>query len=81
MNERLTADDLERVFFRAQDISGKWGSINAKEATDAQFQVWAESRIAIQGEETPWTLEERANFCDMLYQAGGLSILKKESEQ
>lgn len=68
MDKILTVDDLDRVFFRAQDEQGKWGAISAKDATDAQFQTWAESRIPIQGENASWGQEERADFCHTLYQ-------------
>ena len=79
--ETLTSDDLDRVFIRAQDDHGKWQSISVKDATDTQFRVWASSRMTIAEDDgSPWTLEERAQFCDFLWQRGELHILKKGME-
>jgi hypothetical protein len=78
--ETLTADDLDRVCFRAEDEHGHWESISAKEATDKQFDTWAKSRIPIQGEDKPWSPVERADFCNMLWQVDSLVILKKDVE-
>lgn len=76
---QLTTDDLDLIFIRAQDDdSAQWRSISAKEASDLQFDTWAKSRIAIQGEDAPWTPDERANFCNMLWQADALVMLKRE---
>ena len=76
--ETLTSEDLDRVFLRAQDDQGKWVSISAREATDKQFDTWAKSRMPIQGEDAPWSPVERADFCNTLWQAGALHILKKD---
>jgi len=75
--EILTPEDLKRVFIRAQDEQGHWKSINCYESTDTQFDTWAKSRIEIQGEGT-WSLNERADFCDHLYQMGALHVIKKD---
>jgi hypothetical protein len=77
MPEQLTADDLDRVFIRAQ-VDGRYRSISAREATDQQFDEWAKSRVTIRGDAAPWDLAERADFCDRLYQQGALHILKKD---
>jgi hypothetical protein len=76
--ETLTKDDLNRIFIRAQDERGKWDSISIEEATDKQFQEWANSRMTIVGEDMAWPPEERADFCDRLWQDNALTILKKE---
>jgi hypothetical protein len=76
--ELLTIDDLERIFIRAQFPDGHWGSINVRECSDLQFDTWAKSRREIQGEYEPWDLVERADFCNTLWQAGALHILKKD---
>ena len=76
MRETLTPEDLDRIFIRAQDEHGKWSTISVKEATDRQFDTWAKSRLQIQGEDEPWGLEERADFCNQLWQAGALTMLK-----
>jgi hypothetical protein len=79
--EVLTIDDLDRVYIRCQkDDSAEFGSVNCKEATDLQFDTWAKSRMTITGDDGPWSLEERATFCNQLYQAGELVILKKRVE-
>ena len=77
MDEVLTSEDLNRVFIRAQQDDGKWVSIHAGEATDTQFDTWARTRMAIEGTEGPWSLAERADFCNQLYQQGALHVLKK----
>lgn len=79
--ETLTTDDLKRVFIRAQTKDGKWASIHCAEATDLQFDTWAHSRIEIQGGHDAWSMRERADFCNMLYQSGMLHILKKDIEE
>ena len=79
--ETLTKDDLHRVYIRVQeDDSQRWISISAKEASDCQFDAWARSRMQILGGSGPWSPEERADFCNQLYQAGVLCILKKDVE-
>lgn len=78
--ETLTVDDLSRVYIRVQkDDSAEFENVSCFPATDLQFDVWAKSRMAIEGE-GPWSMEERAVFCDQLYQAGMLHILKKDAE-
>lgn len=77
MNEQLTADDLDRVFIRAQNEQREWKTVSAREATDQQFDTWAKSRMPIQGDDAPWSLTERADFCNQLYQQGELVVLKK----
>ena len=76
--ETVTPDDLDRIFIRAQDEQGHWKSISVKEATDAQFDMWARSRMPIVGPSDPWPPEERADFCNQLWQAGALHMLKKD---
>lgn len=75
--EILTPEDLKRVFIRAQDEAGKWKSIDCYEATDTQFDTWAKTRIEIQGDDNPWSLNERVDFCDHLYQMGAVHVIKK----
>jgi len=77
----ITVNDLARVFIRAQDSAGLWESIDVQVCTDEQFDTWARTRIEIKGDATPWSLAERADFCDRLYMLGGLHILKKNSEE
>lgn len=74
----VIAEDLKRVFIRAQDTAGKYVTIDCYTASDAQFDTWARSRITVQGEEEDWPLEERIRFCAMLYEAGALHVLKKD---
>jgi len=81
MPDPITPTELDLVYIRAQDEEGHWVSIHAGEATDQQFSEWAKTRIEIQGEETPWSPVERADFCDRLYQAGELHILKKRLDE
>src|SRR5205807_9079822 len=78
--ETLTKNDLNRVFIRTQDDKGEYVNISCHEATDKQFDIWARSRMEIQGSDGPWSPEERADFCNQLYQAVALSILKKGIE-
>lgn len=74
----LTPDDLDRIFFRAEDEQGAEVRVDAKSATDAQFATWAASHIAITGDEKlPWPPVERADFCDQLWLAGAIRLLKK----
>lgn len=80
MKKQLTSEDLDLIFLRAQDEVGKWKSISAKEASDLQFDTWAKTRMPIQGEDAPWTPAERADFCNALWQAGGLHMLKRDGE-
>jgi hypothetical protein len=80
MEGTLTVDDLERVYFRAQEASGKWASINAKEATDHQFDTWIRTRIQVQGDNEDWPLEERAGVCTVLWQGDALHMLRKDVE-
>ena len=85
MNEQqqeiVTIDDLDRIFIRAKaGDSERYVSVSVKEASDLQFDTWAKSRVEIQGEDEPWGLEERADFCNRLWQNGELVMLKKESE-
>ncbi len=79
MPEPLTRGDLGRVFFRAQDDEGRWKSVSAEEATDAQFNAWVKTRFDYIGV-VAWSLVERADFCDLLQQRGGIVLLKKESD-
>lgn len=81
VKETLTIDDLTRVFIRAKMPDGRYRSIDCAEASDEQFDIWATSRIEIQGEPGPWSMEERAKFCDMLWQAGALTVPKKEIDE
>lgn len=78
--ETITVDDLWRVYIRAQDEEGRWKSVSIEEATDAQFHAWARTRAVLQGiaSDEPWSPEERADFCDFLYQHEALTVLKGE---
>ncbi len=79
MKRQLTSEDLDLIFLRAQDDdSAEWHSISAQEATNLQFDTWAKTRIEIQGEDAPWSPDERANFCNMLWQADALVMLKRD---
>ncbi len=77
-SETVTVDDLDRIFFRAQDETGKWGTIDAKEATDIQFDTWIRTRIQIEGDTEPWSLEERADVCNRLWQRHELVMMRKD---
>lgn len=73
----LTPDDLDRIFFRAHNEQGVEVRVDAKSATDAQFAAWAASHIAITGDQDlPWSAVERADFCDRLWLAGEIHLLK-----
>ncbi len=74
----LTMRDLAGVFFRLEIAPGKWGNVNARDATDAQFQEWAASRREIQGPPGPWSQEERLAFCNMLWQENALYVVIQE---
>lgn len=78
MRDHLTAEDLDRVLFRAQDEDGRWVNVSAKVATDQQFHKWATGRAIFEGENGQWKPEDRAGFCDVLYQHGRIHLLKKE---
>jgi len=78
--ETLTAEDMDRVFIRAQNDEQRWITVSVKDASDAQFVAWAATRMEIQGDDGPWSMRERADFCNQLWQAGALSILKKDTE-
>jgi len=54
------------VFFDTQDARGKTVEVNAKDATNEQFDMWAKTLMVIHGENKPWSMEERANFCSYL---------------
>lgn len=70
----VTADDLVFVTFEVQGVS-----TNAREATDAQFNAWITSRMAITGEDNaPWPLAERADACDVLVQRRELVVQRKK---
>ncbi|HEX3640217.1 MAG TPA: hypothetical protein VHV10_02885 [Ktedonobacteraceae bacterium] len=78
LRETLTKDDLGRIFIRAQkDDSAEWVNISVEKASNIQFDTWARSRIPIQGGNGPWLPEERAAFCDQLYQVGALVVAVK----
>lgn len=85
MPRTLGVDDLKRVFIRAQDSNGDWGSFSVDEVSSAQFDRWARSRtdqiVETDAQAETWTLEERADFCNWLRQAGALHILKDEAEE
>ncbi len=74
----VTVDDLDRIFFRAQDETGKWIRVDAKEATDTQFDIWIRTRIQIEGGTEPWSLEERADVCNRLWQRHELVMMRKD---
>ncbi len=79
--ETLTPDDLSRVFIRAQDTKKhEWVTVDALSCTSEQFNAWAKSRAIVQGDTGPWSLPERAAFCDQLWQAGELHLLKHDIE-
>ncbi len=79
--ESITLDDLERIYFRAQDTAGRWKSVNAKEATDAQFEAWITTRINVLSEPgDPWTPEARVNILKIVQSQQTLYMLKKEGE-
>ena len=61
----ITADSLARIYIRAQDEAGHWGNVNLKEATDAQFDAWARSKITIEGE-GDWSEKERVDFANFI---------------
>lgn len=77
--ELVTVDDLDRIFIRVQDERGTYVNVHVKEATDIQFANWAASRMTIEDDiYDPWPLEERAIFCNDLWQAGQLVMLRKD---
>ncbi len=80
MPEQLTPDDLDRIFIRVQsDDSAAFSNVSIKEASDLQFDTWAKTRMQIKGSDTLWNAEERADFCNRLYQQGELAVIKKEA--
>ncbi len=62
----LTPDDLSRIYFRTQESEGYYFNQNARDATNKQFDAWARSRMHITGNDDPWSLPERAIFCNAL---------------
>lgn len=83
MNEKpetLTAEDLDRVFFRAQDTEGHWKTVSAKDATDAQFEAWITTRINVHSDPgDPWTPEARVNILNIVQKQQTLYMLKKDA--
>ena len=76
--EPITEEDLDRIFFRAQDEQGKWGAVSAKEATDAQFEAWITTLINVYSYPgDPWTPEARVNILRIVQQSQTLYMLKK----
>jgi len=45
-------------------------------ATDAQFDHWARSFMLIAGSGTSWSLSDRTAFCDQLWQADAIVLLR-----
>lgn len=73
--EHITIAHLHLVFFRGQGQDGRWGAVSADTATDQQFGEWAHSRLRIDNDDgRPWSAEERAEFCDLLYRMKALVI-------
>lgn len=81
MNAIHTAEDLKRVFIRAQRDDGRWDSICVADVTDGQSDAWARSRMPIHGDDTAWPLQDRVAFCQYLYNHQALTVLKKQSEE
>lgn len=77
----LAVDDLDLIFIRAKNAEGHWDNISARDLTDSQFDEWAKSKMEIQGNPGPWSLTERADFCDQLWQADALYMLKREASE
>ena len=76
--QTLTKDDLNRVFIRVQNDDGSFSNVDCNCATSKQFDTWARGRMQIQGGFGLWSPEERADFCNQLYRAGALAVLKKD---
>lgn len=78
--EALTIENLDRIVIRVQsnDLTG-WTTISARDASDMQFEVWAQSRLDVRGSDGSWSLEERADFCDVLWRDGHLNLMDKDA--
>ena len=79
MPETISIDDLDLIFIRAQDESGRWASVSIRDATDKQMTTWAKSRVEVQGMDSHWTLEEKADFCNFLHQQSPLAMLRRKA--
>jgi hypothetical protein len=79
-NDIRTAEDLERVYFRAPDANGIWGNVSAADATDTQFDRWARERAHVVGSDTTWSIEDRIRFCRRLYADDALVVITKEAK-
>ena len=77
----VTVDDLDLIFIRTQDTDGCWKSISVRDVDDAQFDAWARSRVSIQGQPGPWSLAERADVCDLLWQHHALVMMKRVARE
>lgn len=78
--ESLMIDDLKRAFIRVKDAEGHWGNASLYACSDTDFDAWARTRIKVIGEPIPWSLEERREFADMLWQRGALALIEKEAQ-
>jgi hypothetical protein len=80
MPEQLTVADLDRVLFTLKNPEDKDNriAVSAKDATPQQFHKWATGRVLDEDSNEQWTPEDRAEFCNVLYQHGRIGLIKKE---
>jgi hypothetical protein len=62
----LIVEDLANIFILVKDVEGKRVHISATEATNEQFNAYAESCMPIHGNNGIWLPEERVDFLDVL---------------
>lgn len=70
MNEILGEEDLRHVFIEVPTV---WRTVSCADATDEQFDAWAESQMQVLRDRPSWPAEKRARFCNLLNQYGVLS--------
>jgi hypothetical protein len=72
MPETLTSADLKRALFIVYGLP-----LNARDATDAQFDAWVREQMKMTWLARQWTVEERVRFCDLLRQHGDLKLTEE----
>lgn len=77
----ITESDLSRVMIVYYDRQKRPHRVTASEATDTQFDAWARTRMFVGGYAGPWSMEERAEFCQVLHRVGRLTLRPESSRE
>ena len=65
-------EDLDFIFIRTKNSSGKWDNLSLNQVTDKQFVDWAKNRFNIEIKddvsvrENPWTPEQKIHFLNSM---------------